>query len=84
MHCKWPLFTNECSDFFIVPSPLPGFFIGSKLGDDVFEEFAAIVISFHRCNLRDESRLQECVLRLMHCDMLQVKKHKLLLPYPLK
>lgn len=33
----------------------------------------------------DESRLQELfVLRLMHCDMLQVRKHTLLLVYPSK
>lgn len=68
--------------FFIVSPPLPEFFLGSKVRDGAFEEFAAIAIFFHRCNLRDEIRLQEfCVLRLMHCDMLQVKKHKLLLVY---
>lgn len=80
MCCKRPVFMNECSDFFIVPILLPEFFIGSKLWDGVFEEYAAIAVFSHRCNLRDESRLQEfCVLRLMQ---LQMRKHNLLLVYP--
>lgn len=61
MHCKRPVFMNECFDFFIVPTPLPEFFIGSKLWDGVFEEYAAIAVFSHRCNLEDESKLARVV-----------------------
>lgn len=71
--------------FFLVPIPSSELFIGRKLEACVSEEYAAVPVSFHRCNLRDEGRLRElCALRLMHCVKLRVKKHRLLLVYPLK